>query len=197
MGDDDLRRGRPTVHRQWTRPTPSSRRRAPDPRLRAPAGAGLPPSAGDLVLTLARRPAFAAWSAARRSTSRPSRARPRPAPDPPLQPEDRRPLWSAAAGARMAAPSPAPSCATATPRPRLPDRRRHPATWRATAAVVGRPVARTAARRQGHLRPRSSGSTRPARARALVEEACDALAPYGAQAEPLREAARFVAARRK
>ncbi len=36
-----------------------------------------------------------------------------------------------------------------------------------------------------------------ARARALAEEACEALAPYGAQAGPLREAARFVVCREK
>jgi len=33
------------------------------------------------------------------------------------------------------------------------------------------------------------------RARALVDDACDALAPYGSEAESLREAARFVIAR--
>jgi farnesyl diphosphate synthase len=36
-----------------------------------------------------------------------------------------------------------------------------------------------------------------ARAAGLVEEACDALAPYGDRADVLREAARFVIARRK
>jgi farnesyl diphosphate synthase len=34
-----------------------------------------------------------------------------------------------------------------------------------------------------------------ARARSLVEDACDALAPYGAQADVLRQAARFVISR--
>jgi farnesyl diphosphate synthase len=36
-----------------------------------------------------------------------------------------------------------------------------------------------------------------ARAAGLVEEACDALAPYGERADVLRQAARFVIARRK
>jgi farnesyl diphosphate synthase len=35
------------------------------------------------------------------------------------------------------------------------------------------------------------------RANSLVQDACDALAPYGAEADTLREAARFVTSRRK
>jgi farnesyl diphosphate synthase len=65
------------------------------------------------------------------------------------------------------------------------------------ASEVGKATGKDAARNKATFVSLLGLDAARARARSLVEEACDALAPYGAQADTLREAARYVIARRK
>ena len=65
------------------------------------------------------------------------------------------------------------------------------------AALVGKATRKDAAAGKATFVSLLGLDAARARANSLVEEACDALAPYGPAADTLREAARFVTARRK
>jgi farnesyl diphosphate synthase len=66
-----------------------------------------------------------------------------------------------------------------------------------TAAEVGKAVAKDAGRGKATFVSLLGLDAARARAISLAEEACAALDPYGPKADTLREAARFVIARRK
>ncbi|MEL6914755.1 MAG: polyprenyl synthetase family protein [Pseudomonadota bacterium] len=65
------------------------------------------------------------------------------------------------------------------------------------AAVMGKAVGKDAGRGKATFVSLLGLGGAKARAAELVDEACAALAPYGAEAAPLKEAARFVIARRR
>jgi len=203
MDDDDLRRGRPTVHRQWDEATAilagdalqtlafgllADPACAPDPAVRVALIARLAAAAGASGMVLGQALDIAAETAAAPLTLPEITA---------LQAGKTGALirWSAEAGAVLAGADPAPlgryaaalglafqiaddildvtgDAAKAGKRLRK-DEGRHKATF---VSLLGLDGAR-------------------ARAAELVAEAEAALAPYGAAAEPLREAARFVVAR--
>ncbi len=204
MDDDDLRRGQPTVHRKWDEATAILAGDAlqtlafellTDPALgsrRGPDRAGRRRSRGP------RGPR--GWCWARRWTSPPKR------PARPLTLDQITQLqagktgalirWSAEAGARDRRGGPCPACAAMPQRLALPSR--SPTTSSMSRATRPR-------RASGCSKDAAAGKATfvsllgldgaRARARALVDEACAALSPYGERAANLKAAARFVIAR--
>jgi farnesyl diphosphate synthase len=105
--------------------------------------------------------------------------------------------WSAAAGARMAGADPAALLRYGDAMGLAFQIADDILDVEGDAALLGKAVAKDEARGKATFVSLLGLEPARARANALVEEACDALAPYGADADTLREAARFVATRRK
>ena len=203
MDDDDLRRGRPTVHRAWDEATAilagdalqtlafqllAAPETSPEPAIRVALITRLAEAAGAAGMVLGQALDIAAESAAAPLTLEAITA---------LQAGKTGALirWSAEAGAVLGGADPAALGRYAAAlglafqiaddildvtgdearagKALRKDEDRHKATF---VSLLGLDGAR-------------------ARAAALVAEAEEALAPYGAAAEPLREAARFVIAR--
>ena len=210
MDDDDLRRGKPTVHKRLRRGDGDPRRRrAAGARLRAladpathrrPRGrararprlaraGGLAGMAGGQMLDLAAEGATATPPRARRAIRR-------------LQAMKTGALLAFAVEpgailgrARDAATRAALARLWAGARRRLPDRRRPPRRRAAPMRSASAP-ARTPRRARRRSSTRSASSRRGAECERLVGAALDALERFGAGAEVLRQAARFTAARR-
>ena len=205
MDDDDLRRGRPTVHKAFDEATAIL---AGDALLTlafdiiADEATDCRPSGGPpSSLALAARPASAAWSAARCSISQPSR---RPPDEADIMPaagdEDRRPDplrlrgrrahrrrrrrpiangWPSSAQ-RSASPSSSPTtCSTST----------------ADASQMGKATGKDAAAGKATLVALHGAAWARGQLNGLVEQAHELLEPYGDSALLLKEAAKFVAAR--
>jgi len=203
MDDDDLRRGRPTVHRRWDEATAVLAGDAlqtlafgllceagclPEARLRLVASlaeaAGVGGMVGGQALDIAAETAPVALTLDAITA---------------LQAKKTGALitWAATAGAVMAGAD------------RAPLRRYGDALGLAfqiaddlldaegDAAEVGKATGKDAGRNKATFVSLLGLDGARARATSLVEEACAALDPYGAEAATLREAARFVLDRRK
>jgi farnesyl diphosphate synthase len=203
MDDDDLRRGRPTVHRRWDEATAVLAGDALQTlAFELLAQERCPPEARlELILTLARAAGIEgmvggqALDIAAETATEPLTLDQIVA----LQAKKTGALleWSAAAGARMAGADPAPLLAYGRALGLAFQIADDLLDVEGTAAEVGKATGKDGARNKATFVSLLGLDAARARANSLVEEACDALAPYGPEADTLREAARFVIARRK
>ena len=203
MDDDDLRRGRPTVHKAWDEATAvlagdalQSLAFALLCRAECPAearlslletlaqAAGVKGMIGGQALDIAAETAPAPLTLAEVTA---------------LQARKTGALitWSAAAGARMAGADPAPLLRYGDALGLAFQIADDILDVEGDAALVGKATGKDAGRGKATFVSLLGLDAARARARSLVEEACEAVAPYGEEAETLREAARFVASRRK
>ena len=204
MDDDDLRRGRPTVHRQWDEATAvlvgdalqtlafqllADPACAPDPGVRVALIARLARAAGAEGMVLGQALDIAAETAATPLTLEDISA---------LQAGKTGALirWSAEAGALLGGADPAPLGRYAAALGLAFQIADDILDVTGDAALAGKRLQKDAGRGKATFVSLLGLEGARARADALVEEACDALSPYGARAEALREAARFVVARR-
>ncbi|TNC72429.1 polyprenyl synthetase family protein [Rubellimicrobium roseum] len=203
MDDDDLRRGRPTVHRAWDEATAVLAGDALQSlafELVCQAG-GSPEARLTLTLTLARAAGVAgmvggqALDIAAETAVEPLTLEQITA----LQARKTGALitWSAAAGARLAGADPAPLVRYGDALGLAFQIADDLLDVEGSAEEVGKAVAKDAARGKATFVSLLGLAGAKARAQALVENACAALDVYGAEASTLREAARFVTARRK
>ena len=203
MDDDDLRRGRPTVHRAW------------DEATAVLAGDALQALAFELVcwtgvaaearVTLALTLACAAGIAgmvggqaldiAAETAASPLTLDEITA----LQARKTGALitWSAVAGPRMAGADPAPLLRYGDALGLAFQIADDILDVEGDAAEVGKATGKDAVAGKATFVSLLGLDAARARARSLVEEACAALDPYGEAADTLREAARFVTSRRK
>ena len=202
MDDDDLRRGKPTVHRRWSEATAVLAGDAlqglafelltratcpPEARLRLiatlAAASGVRGMVGGQLLDIA------AETAADPLTLPQIEA---------LQALKTGALitWSAAAGARMAGADPAPLCRYGDCLGLAFQIADDILDVEGDAAMLGKATGKDAGRGKATFVSLLGLEPARARARALVEEACTALAPYGDAARNLRDAARFVISRK-
>ncbi|SDY39263.1 polyprenyl synthetase family protein [Citreimonas salinaria] len=204
MDDDDLRRGRPTVHRKWDEATAvlagdalqtlgfelvSDPACHPDADVRA-----------DLTLTLARASGARGMVLGQALDMAAERA------DAPLdlaaitrlQADKTGALirWAAEAGARLACADPAPLGTYAQALGLAFQIADDILDVEGDVDAMGKAVGKDADRGKATFVSLLGLDAARGRADALVTEACDALAVYGARAEPLRQAARFVISRR-
>ncbi|WP_078059292.1 polyprenyl synthetase family protein [Tropicimonas marinistellae] len=205
MDDDDLRRGQPTVHVKWddatailagdalqtlafdllARPACS-----PDPARRVALIASLAEAAGARGMVLGQAQDIAAETAAMPLTLSKITD---------LQANKTGALirWSAEAGARLAGADPAPLTAYATALGLAFQIADDILDVEGDAETAGKRLRKDADAGKATFVSLLGLDAAKARAAALVEEAETALSPFGATAEPLREAARFVIAREK
>jgi farnesyl diphosphate synthase len=203
MDDDDLRRGRPTVHRRWNEATAVLAGDALQTlAFELLAGADLPAEARlHLVLTLAQAAGIAgmvggqALDIAAESAPRPLTLGEITA----LQAKKTGALlsWSAAAGARMSRADPAPLLRYGDALGLAFQIADDLLDVEGSAAEVGKATGKDAAAGKATFVSLLGLEAAKARARSLVEEACRALDSYGPGADTLREAAHYVIARRK
>jgi farnesyl diphosphate synthase len=203
MDDDDLRRGRPTVHRRWDEATAVLAGDALQTlAFELVAAAPLPPEPRlALVLTLAQAAGVRGMVGGQMLDIAAETA-PAPLTLPEITTLQARKTgallsWSAAAGARMAGADPTALLRYGDALGLAFQIADDILDVEGDAALVGKAVAKDAAAGKATFVSLLGLEPARARARALVEGACDALAPYGADADTLREAARFVATRRK
>ncbi len=199
MDDDDVRRGRPTVHRAWDEATAILVGDALQSLAFELALSHREPRvARDLALSLARAAGAAGMvlGQAEDIAAETGRDLDLPAIEA-LQARKTGALigWSAEAGARLAGADIRPLSAYASAlglafqiADDLLDATGDAAR---TGKAVGKDAGRGKATFVGHLGIDAARS----RAEELVEEACDRLAPYGQRADILRQAARFVVSR--
>ena len=204
MDDDDLRRGRPTVHRAWDEATAvlagdalqtlafqllSDPACAPDPAVRVALISRLARAAGAEGMVLGQALDIAAETAAEPLTLEAITE---------LQAGKTGALirWSAEAGAILAQADPAPLGRYAGALGLAFQIADDILDVTGDAALAGKRLQKDADRGKATFVSLLGLEAARARADALVAEACDALSPYGARAEPLRQAARFVVARR-
>jgi len=203
MDDDDLRRGHPTVHRAWDEATAVlagdalqtlafELLTAPEigsAAVRVDLVASLARAAGIDGMVLGQAQDIAAESAGRALTLDEITA---------LQANKTGALigWSAEAGARLAGAEPAAMGAYAAALGRAFQIADDILDIEGDSAAAGKRVGKDAAAGKATFVGLLGLDGAKARAAALAEEACAALADYGAAAEALREAARFVVARR-
>ncbi|MBK1635306.1 polyprenyl synthetase family protein [Rhodovulum adriaticum] len=203
MDDDDLRRGQPTVHIKWDDATavlagdalqtlafdlladPSCH---PDPAVRVDLVASLARASGIDGMVLGQAQDIAAETAGRPLTLDEITE---------LQANKTGALirWSAEAGARLAQEDIAPLSAYATALGLAFQIADDILDVEGDAAKTGKRVQKDADAGKATFVSLLGLDGAKARAKALVTEAEDALAPYGARADALREAARFVIAR--
>ena len=203
MDDDDLRRGRPTVHRAWNEATAVLAGDALQAlAFEMVATADVPAEAAiTLVRTLAvasgiggmvggQAADIAAETAASPLTLDAITA---------LQARKTGALleWSATPGARMAGADPAPLLAYGRALGLAFQIADDILDVEGDAGVVGKATGKDAARAKATFVSLLGLDAARARATSLIDEACAALAPFGDAADILREAARFVASRRK
>jgi farnesyl diphosphate synthase len=203
MDDDDLRRGRPTVHRRWDEATAVLAGDALQSlAFELIAQAPLPPEARvALLLTLAQAAGVRGMVGGQALDIAAETA---PVPLTlseiiALQAAKTGELlsWSAAAGARMAGADPAPFLRYGFALGLAFQIADDLLDVEGDSATVGKATQKDAAAGKATFVSLLGLDAARARANSLVQEACDALAPYGADADTLREAARFVIARRK
>ena len=204
MDDDDLRRGRPTVHVKWDEATAvltgdalqslafellCDDRLAADPARRLDLVASLARAAGASGMVLGQAQDIAAESADRPLTLAQITA---------LQAAKTGALirWSAEAGARLAGADPAPLAAYARALGLAFQIADDMLDVEGDPAMTGKRVGKDAAAGKATFVSLLGLDGARARARELVAEAEAALEPYGEKAQTLREAARFVIARR-
>ncbi len=203
MDDDDLRRGRPTVHRQWDEATAVLAGDALQTlAFELLAGADLPAEPRlHLVLTLAQAAGIRGMVGGQALDIAAETA---PAPltlDQVTRLQARKTgallTWSAAAGARMAGADPSALLAYGDALGLAFQIADDLLDVEGDAATVGKAVAKDEARGKATFVSLLGLDAARARAKSLSEEAVAALDPYGPEADTLREAARFVIARRK
>jgi farnesyl diphosphate synthase len=203
MDDDDLRRGRPTVHRAWDEATAVLAGDALQAlAFELIAGAELSAQARvALVLSLARAAGVAGMVGGQALDIAAETA---PAPltlgeITTLQARKTGALlsWSAAAGARMAGADPSALLRYGDALGLAFQIADDLLDVEGTPAETGKATGKDAAAGKATFVSLLGLEAARERARSLVEDACAALAPYGPSADPLREAARFVAARRR
>jgi len=203
MDDDDLRRGRPTVHRKWDEATAVLAGDALQAlAFQLAASAPCPAEArATLVLTLAQAAGIRGMVGGQALDIAAETA---PAPltlDQITRLQARKTgaliTWSAAAGARMAGADPAPLLAYGDALGLAFQIADDLLDVEGDAAEVGKATGKDEARGKATFVSLLGLDAARARANFLVQDACDALAPYGAKADTLREAARFVTSRRK
>jgi farnesyl diphosphate synthase len=204
MDDDDLRRGQPTVHRKWDEATAVLAGDAlqtlgfelvadpachPDPAVRADLSLSLARASGarGMVLGQARD-----MAAERAETPLDLAAITR------LQADKTGALigWAAEAGARLAQADPAPLAAYARALGLAFQIADDILDVEGDAGAMGKAVGKDGARGKATFVSLLGLDGARARAERLVTEACDALHGYGARADALRQAARFVISRR-
>jgi len=200
MDDDDLRRGRPTVHRRWDEATAvlagdALQSFAFELILDAPASdavkvalaSGLAVAAGRMVrgqaLDIAAETAGTASTLAQVET---------------LQALKTGALieWSATAGAHLGGGDPAPLLAYGQAVGAAFQIRDDILDVEGSAEETGKAVGKDAGRGKATFVDLLGLEAAHDRARSLADDAIAALAPFGADAEPLRELARFIVTRR-
>ena len=203
MDDDDLRRGQPTVHRKWDDGTAvlvgdalltlafelTARTAAIAPERRLDLVARLAQAAGRAGMVLGQAQDIAAETSAAPLTLDQITA---------LQANKTGALirWSAEAGARMAGADPAPLTRYATALGLAFQIADDILDVEGDAAAAGKRLRKDEAAGKATFVSLLGIDAARARATSLVEDACDALAPYGARAATLRKAAIFVISRR-
>ena len=203
MDDDDLRRGRPTVHRQWDEATAVLAGDALQSlAFELIAGAPFAPEArAALLLTLAQAAGVRGMVGGQAIDIAAETA-----PEPltldqitALQARKTGALitWSAAAGARMAGADPSALLRYGDALGLAFQIADDLLDVEGDAETVGKATGKDEARGKATFVSLLGLDAARSRANSLVEEACDALAPYGSDADTLREAARFVTSRRK
>jgi farnesyl diphosphate synthase len=203
MDDDDLRRGRPTVHRRWDEATAVLAGDALQTlAFELLAGADLPAEARvALVLSLAQAAGIRGMVGGQ-ALDIAAETAPEPLTLPQISTLQTRKTgallcWSASAGARMAGADPAALLRYGEALGAAFQIADDLLDVEGTAAEVGKAVAKDAGRGKATFVSLLGLDAARARAISLAEEACAALDPYGPKADTLREAARFVIARRK
>ncbi len=203
MDDDDLRRGLPTTHVKWDECTAVLAGDAlqtlgfecvsrvechPDPLVRAELTVGLARAAGAQGMVLGQALDIAAETAAEPLTLEEITR---------LQAGKTGALivWSTTAGAVMAQADTAPLTRYATDLGLAFQIADDILDVEGDAAKVGKAVGKDADAGKATFVSLLGLDAAKAKARALVTEACDALAPYGKDADALREAAQFVVSR--
>ncbi|MBC7132905.1 MAG: polyprenyl synthetase family protein [Roseovarius sp.] len=202
MDDDALRRGQPTVHVRWDEATAILTGDAlqalafemvADPRcgagdVRADLALGLARAAGGRGMVLGQARDIAAESAVAPLTLDEITA---------LQAGKTGALieWAATAGAVMARADPAPLAAYARALGLAFQIQDDVIDVTGDAAAAGKAVGKDAAAGKATFVSLMGLGGARARARALVDAACDALSPFGAGGDGLRELARFVISR--
>ena len=203
MDDDDLRRGQPTVHVKWDEATAVLAGDAlqsaafemvlreechPDPAVRAGLALTLARAAGAAGMVRGQALDIAAESAERPLGLREIEA---------LQADKTGALfgWAAEAGPRMAGADAAPMAAYARALGLAFQIADDVLDVEGDARKAGKRLQKDAAAGKATFVSLMGLAPAKARAAALAEEACDAVAPYGAEARTLRELARFVISR--
>lgn len=203
MDDDDLRRGRPTVHVAWDEATAvlagdalqtlafdllSSPACHPDPAVRIALVSSLAMAAGQRGMVLGQALDIAAGT---RAAPLDLAAIER------LQAGKTGALieWSGAAGAILGGGDPGPLAAYARALGLAFQIADDLLDLEGDAGLAGKRVGKDDAAGKATFVSLLGRDGALARAETLVEEACEALAPYGATAEILRDCARFVVAR--
>lgn len=203
MDDDDLRRGLPTVHRKWDEATAilagdalqalafeilAAPDTAPDPRVRLALIARLAQAAGAAGMVLGQALDIAAETAPEPLTLPQIEA---------LQAGKTGALigWSAEAGALLGGADPAPLGRYAAALGLAFQIADDILDVAGDAGKAGKALRKDEGRHKATFVSLMGLEGARARARALVAEAEAALEPYGARADGLREAARFVIAR--
>ncbi|PZX11833.1 farnesyl diphosphate synthase [Palleronia aestuarii] len=200
MDDDALRRGQPTVHVKWDEATAVLAGDAlqtlafellaapechPDPGVRVALVASLARAAGAEGMVLGQALDIAAESAVAPLDLAAVEA---------LQAGKTGALieWSGRAGAVLAGADPAPLGAYARALGRAFQIADDLLDAHGDAAAMGKRAGKDAAAGKATFVSLLGVDDARGRAHALVEEACDALSPYGSRAETLRDCARFV-----